>query len=410
MNARANAVPGAASDAASNVTSDVASDMASDVASDAAALADSFRHAAGRFASGVTVVTTRNGDHLYGITATSFVSLSMNPLLVAVSINSHSPFLDEVNATGCFAVSVLASGQRDVSQYFSTRGRGRAEGAFPGVGTRTERTGAPVVSACLSWFDTRLHAILPGGDHQILIGEVVAAGGTENGTAGPGGTAGNGTAVPGGTEENGPLLYWAGGYRRLDPDDQGTPARVEAFADALSARLHEDGLSPSELIEAQRALEPAAAELAAFRRLPEGLAALKRAIDGSRVAASTPERFTEESVRFHAALGMASGNPAIAASLHSLARSRHAHYSTGTNPEATRRALAAHQEIYDAIAAGDAVRAREAMTAHLAVVSKRLCCPAEPAETQTAPQTETQTETQTVTPAVPSTATPAKES
>ncbi|MEV8636695.1 flavin reductase [Streptosporangium sp. NPDC051023] len=345
MNARANAVP------------------------DAAVLANSFRHAAGRFASGVTVVTTRNGDHLYGITATSFVSLSLSPLLVAVSINSNSPFLDEVNSAGCFAVSVLASGQRDVSQYFSTRGRGRAEGAFPGVVTRTERTGAPVVSACLSWFDTRLHAILPGGDHQILIGEVVAAGGTENGTAGPGGNA-----------ENGPLLYWAGGYRRLDPADEGTPdTGIGTFADALSARLHEDGLSPSELIEAQRALEPAAAELAAFRRSPEGLTALREAIDGSRVAASVPERFTEESVRFHAALGTASGNPAIAASLQSLARSRHAHYSTGTNPQATRRALAAHQEIYDAIAAGDAVRAREAMTAHLAVVGRRLCCPAEPA-------------------------------
>ncbi|MFD0887613.1 FadR/GntR family transcriptional regulator, partial [Streptosporangium algeriense] len=92
-----------------------------------------------------------------------------------------------------------------------------------------------------------------------------------------------------------------------------------------------------------------------------------------------PERFTEEAVRFHAVLGAASGNPAIAASLRSLARSRHVHYSAGTNPQATRRTLAAHQEIYDAIAAGDAVRAREAMTAHLSVVGERLCCPPAPA-------------------------------
>ncbi|GAA3126661.1 flavin reductase [Streptosporangium carneum] len=352
-------------------------DTASDTVPDPVATANSFRHAAGRFASGVTVVTTRNGDHLYGITATSFVSLSMSPLLVAVSINAHSPFLDEVNSAGCFAVNVLASDQREVSQYFSTRGRGKAEGAFPGVATGTELTGAPVVSGCLSWFDTRLHAILLGGDHQILIGEVVAAGGTDSGADLAAGR---------------PLLYWAGGYRRLDPDDAGTPATgIEAFADALSARLHEDGLSPSELIEAQHALEPAAAELAAFRRSPEGLAALREAIEGSRVAASVPERFTEESVRFHAALGAAGGNPAIAASLQSLARSRHAHYSTGTNPQATRRTLEAHQEIYDAIAAGDAVRAREAMTAHLAVVSRRLCCPAEPAAVPSTAQTASTT-------------------
>ena len=333
------------------MTADTASEAAADTAADTVA---EFRRAAGRFASGVTVVATRNGGHLYGITATSFVSLSLNPLLVAVSINAHSPFLDEVEAVGCFSISVLASGQCDVSQYFSTRGRGRAEGVFPGVTTAPERTGAPIVSGCLSWFDTRLHAILPGGDHQILIGEVVAAGGTEGD----------------------PLLYWAGGYRRLDPDDEGTPdGRIEEFADALSVQLHEGGLSPDELIEAQRALEPAAAELAAFRRLPDGLAALRESLDEARRAAPAPDLFTAESVRFHAALGMASGNPAIAASLQSLARSRHAHYSAGTSPQATERTLAAHQEIYDAIAAGDAVRAREAMTQHLAVVHRRLCPP-----------------------------------
>ncbi|WP_037065322.1 flavin reductase family protein [Pseudonocardia acaciae] len=152
-----------------------------------------FKRAAGRFASGVTVVATRNGRHLYGITCSSFQSLSLDPLLVTVSVNAASPFLAEVRASGHFAVSVLASDQQRVSRYFATPGRGRARDRFPGVPTEVVQTGSPVVGGCLSWFDAALHALLPGGDHQILIGEVVAAGG----------------------RDGEPLLYWAGGYHRL---------------------------------------------------------------------------------------------------------------------------------------------------------------------------------------------------
>lgn len=94
-----------------------------------------FKTAAGRFASGVTVMTTRNDDHVYGITCSSFVSLSLNPPLVTVSVNSSSLFLDEVRASGRIAVSVLASGQARISQYFAKHGRGKALGEFPDVAT-----------------------------------------------------------------------------------------------------------------------------------------------------------------------------------------------------------------------------------------------------------------------------------
>jgi flavin reductase (DIM6/NTAB) family NADH-FMN oxidoreductase RutF len=77
-----------------------------------------FRQAAGRFASGVTVVTTLASEGAYGVTVSSFASLSLNPLLVTVSINRSSPFLEYVRSAEAFAVSVLASDQQQVAVTF----------------------------------------------------------------------------------------------------------------------------------------------------------------------------------------------------------------------------------------------------------------------------------------------------
>ncbi|MGW4379171.1 flavin reductase [Kitasatospora sp. NPDC004531] len=311
-----------------------------------------FKKAAGHFASGVTIVTTRNGEYVYGITCSSFVSLSLNPLLVTVSVNSNSPFLDEVRESGRLAVSVLADHQQDVSRYFATRGRGRAEGEFPDLPTEWMTTGSPIVRGCLSWFDAKLHAILPGGDHEILIGEVVAAGG----------------------REGAPLLYWDGNYRQLDTaGSPGSDEAVERYADAMSVQLHLAGLDSAALLDAQLALEPAASALAAQIRSEAGLSALRTSLAESRTLTDEPEAFTESALRFHNALGGASENPAIAASVQALGRSRRAHYATGTTAESMARTIEAHEEICRAIEAGDAERARDLVTDHLATVGARLC-------------------------------------
>ncbi|MGH3585850.1 MAG: FCD domain-containing protein, partial [Pseudonocardia sp.] len=258
------------------------------------------------------------------------------------------PFLDEVRRAGHFAVSVLAAGQQDVSRYFSTRGRGRAVGEFPGVATESVQTGAPVVSGALAWFDARLHDLLPGGDHEILIGEVIAVGG------------GDGE----------PLLYWAGDYRTIDRAANGSG--TTHLADAISVHLHLSGLTPAQLIDAQECVEPAAARLAARHRTDEDLAELAEIVVASRAAAGDHARFTAESVRFHDALGQASGNPAIVASLHALRHSRQAHYAPGTTAHAVERTLAAHEEILDAIRAGDADGAADAVRRHLDTIGRRL--------------------------------------
>lgn len=307
-----------------------------------------FKQAAGQFPSGVTVVTTRDGNRLYGITCSSFLSLSLNPLLVSVSVNSGSPFLDEVRRTGCFAVSVLEAGQRPVSQYFATRGRGAAQAEFPGVPTETVQTGAPVVSGSVSWFDARLHTLLPGGDHHILIGEVVATGGA------------------GGR----PLLYWAGDYRRLDPSVE--LSDVDRVADAISVQLHLSGLTREQLIEVQEALEPVAARLAARRGGPDAVAALERVLARAATVADDHDRFTEESVRFHDELGRVCGNPGIAAALLALGSSRRAHYAPGTTADTVPRTLHAHEEIVAAIRDGDEERAHDTVLSHLRVVGRGL--------------------------------------
>ena len=318
-------------------------------------LPEEFRRAAGRFCSGVTAVTLCGPAGHYGITATSFVSLSLRPLLVSVSINNSSAFLDEVGAVSCFAVNVLRHDQQHVSRYFASHGRGFSLGGFPGIASRVAATGAPVIDGALAWFDAEVEAILPAGDHQTLVGAVVAAGSCDGD----------------------PLVYWSGGYRRLDPTDPGTPdTRIAPLSEALSEQLHASGLSPAELIDAQLALEPAAAELAAFRRDPAALTALREALDRAEAAVSDPAAFTAEAVAFHAALGLASGNPAISATLNTLARSRHIHYAAGTSSAATNRTRAAHREIFEAIAAGKADTAREAMTRHLSVIRRGLQSPA----------------------------------
>lgn len=314
---------------------------------------DSFRAAAGRFASGVTVVTTRNGDFLYGITATSFVSLSLNPLLVTVSINVQSPILGEIRESNVFAINVLARDQQEVSTHFSRRGRGRSEGRFEGVDTHAEKTGSPVITDSLSWFDCELHTVLEGGDHIILVGEVMAAGG----------------------RKGEPLLYWSGGYHELGQNEEEAEAQekeneIDRFADALSVQLHMHGMSPAALLEAQYVVEPAAAELAARVCTPEQVAELQKLVDEAAGCQDEIEKFNPIALEFHSRVGLLSGNAAIAASVRALSTPRNTVYSSMTNVERARRSTEMHQRIVDAIRDGDEQRARELMLDHLGSVAR----------------------------------------
>ncbi len=140
--------------------------------------AEAFGRAVGRFAAGVTVVTTRSALGLRGITASSFSFVSLAPPLVLVCIVATSSFAPTIAESNAFAVNVLPEDDEFLADRFANRAP-LVNAAFGGLPHRTAITGAPLIRDAVAWFDCRLHATYPGGDHQIFVGEVVACGENE---------------------------------------------------------------------------------------------------------------------------------------------------------------------------------------------------------------------------------------
>ena len=133
-----------------------------------------FRRAAARFVTGVTVVSTRVGGTDHAMTANAFTSVSLDPLLVLVCVEQDARFHDAVEAAGVWGVSVLEESARGVSQWLATRGR-PLHGQLDRVPHhRGEVTGVPLLDQSLAAFECRTTALHPGGDHSIVVGEVVS--------------------------------------------------------------------------------------------------------------------------------------------------------------------------------------------------------------------------------------------
>lgn len=308
-----------------------------------------FRQAAGRFASGVTVVTTSASEGAYGVTVSSFASLSLNPLLVTVSISRSSQLVEHVRTVQAFAVSVLASDQQHVASYFATSGRRPEPAGFSTVSTIVQQTGAPIIESCLSWFDCTLEDILPGGDHEILVGRVAAAGGR--------------------TGE--PLVYWAGEYRGLTT---GAPLSDELAnaSDGLAVAYHVLDIGPAEMLDAQNSIEPAIAALAAARIPAEEWDQLEQLVDQSELVVDQPEAFNRLALDFHSAIADASGNRVLQATLASLGHVQSVHYRDRGSPESARAAVEGHRRLLAVLRQGDAETAREEMRRHLDAIRQQL--------------------------------------
>lgn len=159
---------------------------------EAAARAGRFREVLGRYASGVTVVTTVSGGEPTGLTCQSFTSVSLDPPLVAFLPTRSSRAFAAIRRTGRFCVNFLAADQSDLSDRMAATSGDKFDGV---AWTPTAETGSPVLDGALGHVDCTVHAVHEAGDHYIVVGEVV---GLEAGVDGS------------------PLLFHRGRYRTLD--------------------------------------------------------------------------------------------------------------------------------------------------------------------------------------------------
>lgn len=125
-----------------------------------------FRKTLGRFATGVTVVTTAVGDEVHGMTANAFMSVSLDPPLVVVSVDKQTRMHALLDVGKTYGVSVLADHQADLSDHFA----GRARDAVPHTFELIRET--PVVEGAIAHMVARVVEKYWGGDHTLFLGEV----------------------------------------------------------------------------------------------------------------------------------------------------------------------------------------------------------------------------------------------
>lgn len=152
------------------------------------------RQVFGRFCTGVTAVcTTDAGGRPIGITVNSFSSVSLDPPLVLFCITRDADTLPPLQDTRRFTVNILSAAQQELSSRLAKKG---GPEKMAGVATHTAVTGAPIIEGTLGWLDCQVYAFYDGGDHLIVVGQIVAAQATE---------------------PQPPLLYFQSAYRTLAP-------------------------------------------------------------------------------------------------------------------------------------------------------------------------------------------------
>lgn len=126
-----------------------------------------FRHAASRFTTGVTVITARDQtQEIVGMTANSFMSVSLAPPTVLVSVMDGRT-LRAIEQSGKFAINVLPAAAKDISSHFSGR---QVPGLIPGF-EQTE--GMPKLEAAIAYFECHIEKFISVADHTLLIGRVI---------------------------------------------------------------------------------------------------------------------------------------------------------------------------------------------------------------------------------------------
>ncbi len=163
-----------------------------------------FRRALSQFPTGVTVVTAQHNGKFVGMTANSFASVSLSPPLVLWSVATSSPSHDAFVASDAFAIHFLAVDHSDLAHHFSHRHADK----FASIKHTPGVTGAPLLDGLAPILECRTWARYPGGDHTILVGEVVRL-------------------IP---RSHDPLLFHFGRLGRIPKPPRETPPLPQGFA------------------------------------------------------------------------------------------------------------------------------------------------------------------------------------
>jgi flavin reductase (DIM6/NTAB) family NADH-FMN oxidoreductase RutF len=158
-----------------------------------------YRDAIGHFATGVTVVSIQNGPNVHAMTANAVTSLSLDPPLLILCVSRTAKMAAQLETGRLFCLSILREDQQALSSYFAGRPPDEAAPNFSFV----PWTGTPRLQGCAAAIACRVEEQMPGGDHWIVLGRVLA--------------------VYLGPEPRRPLLFFGGAYRQLAPEAAPAP-------------------------------------------------------------------------------------------------------------------------------------------------------------------------------------------
>jgi len=125
-----------------------------------------FRDAMGKFATGVTVVVTELNGEIFAATVNAFMSVSLNPMLILISLNKTSQTLNKIKQRGLFTVNVLNKDQINISNHFASKKKSTKEIEFDFL------DGMPVIPSTLAQIICTVSSEYEEGDHVLIVGKV----------------------------------------------------------------------------------------------------------------------------------------------------------------------------------------------------------------------------------------------
>lgn len=356
---------------------------------------EGFRVVAGHLATGVAVVTSQSGGTRFGMTASSVTSLSLDPPLMLVCLNSAMPTAQAVGEAGAYAVNVLDRESAHLAHRFASA----QDDKFAGVATSPGATAAPTLDGALAHIECEVVEQITGGTHTIFIGRVVGA------------TARDGE----------PLTYFRGGFGRFELErdervylalrthltqrrweaDSALDVDQVAFELGLArsscfyamTRLSAEGMLrreqgrgyvvvPFDLADSDQAFDARSAiEIGALHLVPLPLAEATlrelAALFESMARFLVEDRFVDfdgyldANYAFHRALVALAGSAALSAAFEQIGLRSVMASSFGATPGTSQRFVEVQREILRALEAGDRQGAQSGVLGYTALAKQR---------------------------------------